>query len=99
MSATYYQVVGRNPCMIDYPTGDSIAHRPGTVFEADATNASVQRAARAGRLREMSEREATALRNVGVVASRTRQGPPAKKAPTEPAKPASPIKLNTPKNQ
>ena len=97
MSTTYYQVVGRNPCMIDYPTGDSIAHRPGAVFEADATNGSVERAMRAGRLREMSEREAKALRNVEAVAVKLRMG--AKPAPVEPAKAADPIKLNKPKNQ
>jgi hypothetical protein len=97
MSATYYQVVGRNPCMIDYPIGDSISHRPGAVFEAHATNGSVQRAMRAGRLRELSEREAVALRNVAVVAVKLKMGP--KPAPVEPAKPADPIKLNKPKNQ
>jgi len=91
MSATYYQVVGRNPCMIDYPTGDSVAHRPGSVFEADATNGSVQRAARAGRLREMSEREARALRNVEAVKVKPKPGLPEK---IEPAKPAEPVKLN-----
>jgi hypothetical protein len=98
MSTTYYQVVGRSPCMIDYPTGDAIAHRPGAVFEADATNGSVLRAVRAGRLREMSNREATALRNVEIVAAKTKAAA-LKNAPVEPAKPADSIKLNKPKAQ
>jgi hypothetical protein len=97
MSATYYQVVGRNPCMIDYPTGDSIAHRPGQIFEAHSTNASVQRAVRAGRLRELSEREAGALRNAEAVKVKLKLGTHSSqqaKPKAEPPKPAEPIKLN-----
>lgn len=57
----YYQIVGRGPWMIDYPHGDSKAHRPGDVVEADPNNASVERGLRQSRLRELEPREARAL--------------------------------------
>jgi hypothetical protein len=44
----------------------------------------------------MSDREATGLRNVAVVAAKTLS---AKKTPSEPAKVADSIKLNKPKAQ
>lgn len=101
---TFYQVVGHSPCMIDHPTGDSIAYRPGQIFKAHATNASVQRAARAGRLRELSDREANALKNAETVRAKIAAGTykPAvkapKAAPVEPPKPIAPIKLNKSKD-
>jgi hypothetical protein len=102
---TFYQVVGHGPCMIDLPIGDSIAYRPGQIFKAHPTNASVQRATRAGRLRQLSDREAGSLKNAETVRAKIAAGtykPAAKQvkpAPVEPSKPAPPIKLSKPKDQ
>ena len=59
---SFYQVVGSGPWMIDYPTGNSISHRPGNIIEARATNSGVVRGLRKKRLRELTEREQGALK-------------------------------------
>jgi len=78
---SFYQVVGSGLWMIDYPHGDAKAHRTGDVFEATPDNQSVTRGLQMGRLREMSDRESTALRaaKVATAVSPT-SGPPVKLA-------------------
>lgn len=72
MSTSYYQVVGRSTWTIDHPAGDSIAYRPGQIFEASPLAPSVQRGLRVNSLRELSPREATALRNAEIVTLKVR---------------------------
>jgi hypothetical protein len=67
MRTQYYQVTGRGPWTIDYPGGDTKAHRPGQIIGPIApTNRGVIRGLRTNRLRQLSEREATAMRNTVV---------------------------------
>lgn len=94
---SFYQVVGSGLWMIDYPHGDSKAHRTGDVFEATPDNQSVSRGLQTGRLREMSDRETKALRaaKTATAVSPT-PGPPVRLA--EPAVPAAPTPITpTPK--
>jgi hypothetical protein len=70
MRTQYYQVTGRGPWTIDYPGGDTKAHRPGQIVGPIApTNKGVVRGLRSKRLRKLSDREANALRNAAQVAS------------------------------
>lgn len=93
----YYQIVGRGPWMIDYPHGDSKAHRPGDVVEADPNNASIERGLRQSRLRELEPREARALEaNKMAMLVKPTPGLPAEVkavALPEPAKPKPPTPI------
>lgn len=87
--STFYQVVGARPCMIDHPTGDSVSYRPGQIFEASPTLASVQRALRVRAVRELSPREVGALRAQQAMQVKLKAGlPPAAAAKVEEAKAA-----------
>lgn len=64
MRTQYYQVTGRGPWTIDYPGGETKAHRPGQIVGPIApTNRGVVRGLRVNRLRKLSDREANGLRN------------------------------------
>lgn len=84
MRAEFYQVIGTGPCQIDYPNGNAVSHWPGDLVEASPTNKSVIRALRVKRLRQVSPREAEALR---MAKSISLVKPKAGSPPAKPAKP------------
>lgn len=85
MRAEFYQVIGTGPCPVDYPDGNAISHRPGEIIQASPTNKSVIRALRTKRLRQLSEREAKALRaSQTVSAVKPTAGPPPVKPTAKP---------------
>jgi len=89
MRTQYYQVTGRGPWMVDFPGGVTKAHRPGQIFEASPSNKGVVRGLRAKRLRQLSDREANALRATKVAtAVKPRPLPAPKKTPSPKPKPA-----------
>lgn len=63
MRTQFYQVTGAQAFTVDYPNGQSIAHRPRQTFEAHPTNKSVVRGLRTKRIRQLSERETNAMRS------------------------------------
>lgn len=92
MRMQYYQVTGRGPWTIDYPGGETKAHRPGdTVGPVSPSNKGVVRGLRSKRLRQMSEREAKALRASATIATlkplSSRDDVPIVIVPDEPPRP------------
>jgi hypothetical protein len=74
MRAQYYQVTGSTPLAIDYPNGETKAHRPGSIFKIAPSNRGVQRGLRTKRLRILSDRESNSMRNAELVVPK--KGPP-----------------------
>lgn len=92
MKRSYFQVTGRGSWCIDHPNGDSVAYRPGDVFEESPLNRSVQRGIRTKRIRELSIREARHRRMMATKpkAVKPKAGPPPSSVKTKP-KDESPI--------
>ena len=63
MRTQFYQVTGAGAFTVDYPTGNTIAHRAKAIFEAHPTNKSVVRGLRTRRIRTLSQRESDAMRS------------------------------------
>jgi len=62
MRRSFFQVTGTGSLCVDHAGGESIAHRPGEIFEESPLNKSVVRALRTKRVRELDPREVRGLR-------------------------------------
>lgn len=52
-----YQVVSKNPVMVEFPNGNAVSFHSGSTFEANSLNDHIVRLLRVNAIREVTARE------------------------------------------